>query len=125
VAQAAQGGGAVTVPEGVPEPCGCGSEDVVSGHGGDGLVVGLQILDSFCNPYDSTSCPRLWSMTLPADPPIDALGIPAHRLLPRPQSALEALGARLAAPGAGRLSLVSFSKMAVAGGSAARSGGAE
>jgi len=26
VAQAAQGGGAVTVPEGVPEPCGCGTE---------------------------------------------------------------------------------------------------
>jgi len=40
VAQAAQGGGAVTIPGGVPEPCGCGTEDVVSGHGGDGLVVG-------------------------------------------------------------------------------------
>ena len=40
VAQAAQGGGAVTVPGGVPEPCGCGTEDVVSGHGGDGLVAG-------------------------------------------------------------------------------------
>jgi len=26
VAQAAQGGGAVTVPGGVPEPCGCGTE---------------------------------------------------------------------------------------------------
>ena len=37
---AAQGGGAVTVPGGVPEPCGCGTEDVVSGHGGDGLAVG-------------------------------------------------------------------------------------
>jgi len=37
---AAQGGGGVTVPEGVPEPCGCGTEDVVSGHGGDGLAVG-------------------------------------------------------------------------------------
>ena len=34
------GGGAVTVPGGVPEPCGCGTEDVVSGHGGDGLTVG-------------------------------------------------------------------------------------
>ena len=40
MAQAAQGGGGVTVPGGVPEPCGCGTEDVVSGHGGDGLVVG-------------------------------------------------------------------------------------
>jgi len=29
VAQAAQGGGGVTVPGGVPEPCGCGTE----GHG--------------------------------------------------------------------------------------------
>ncbi len=26
VAQAAQGGGGVTVPGGVPEPCGCGTE---------------------------------------------------------------------------------------------------
>ena len=41
MAQAAQGGGAVTVPGGVPEPCGCGTEDVVSGHGGDVLTVGL------------------------------------------------------------------------------------
>jgi len=40
VAQAAQGGGAVTVPGGVPEPCGWGIEDVVSGHGGDALAVG-------------------------------------------------------------------------------------
>ena len=40
MAQAAQGGGAVTVPGGVPEPCGCGTEDVVTGHGGDGLAVG-------------------------------------------------------------------------------------
>ena len=29
MAQAAQGGGGVTVPEGVPEPCGCGTD----GHG--------------------------------------------------------------------------------------------
>jgi len=35
VAQAAQGGGGVTVPGGVPEPCGCGTE----GHGQ--LVAGL------------------------------------------------------------------------------------
>ena len=40
MAQAAQGGGAVTVPGGVAEPCGCGTEDIVSGHGGDGLVAG-------------------------------------------------------------------------------------
>jgi len=32
--QAAQGGGGVTVPGGVQEPCGCGTEDMVSGHGG-------------------------------------------------------------------------------------------
>ena len=31
VAQAAQGGGGLTVPGGVPEPCGCGTEDMVSG----------------------------------------------------------------------------------------------
>ena len=41
VAQAAQGGGGDTVPGGVQEPCGCGTE----GHGQwarcDGLLVGL------------------------------------------------------------------------------------
>jgi len=41
VAQAAQGGDGVTIPGGVPEPCGCGTEDVVSGHGGGRLAVGL------------------------------------------------------------------------------------
>ena len=46
VAQAAQGGGGVTVPGGVPEPCECGTEYMVSGHGGDGLVVELDILSS-------------------------------------------------------------------------------
>ena len=41
LAQSAQGGGAVTIPGGVPEPCGCGTEDVVSGHGGGGgLMIG-------------------------------------------------------------------------------------
>lgn len=54
---------------------------------------------------------------------------PAPRLLFRPAGAtLEVLGARLAAPGsgAGRVSLVSLSKMAAAGGGgAAGSGGAE
>ena len=38
--QATQGGGGVTIPGGVQEPCGCGTEDVVSEHGGDGLTVG-------------------------------------------------------------------------------------
>ena len=41
MAQAAQGGGGVTVPGGVAEPCGCGTEDVASGHGGGGLIFGL------------------------------------------------------------------------------------
>ena len=50
MAQAAQGGGGVTVPGGVPEPCGCGTEDVVSGHGGDGLVVGPGDLKGLFQP---------------------------------------------------------------------------
>jgi len=50
VAQAAQGGGGVTNPGGVPEPCGCGTEDVVSGHGGDGLMVGLGDLRGLFQP---------------------------------------------------------------------------
>jgi len=37
VAQAAQGSGGVTVPGGVQEPCGCGTEQ----HSGVGLTVGL------------------------------------------------------------------------------------
>jgi len=40
VAQAAQGGGGVTVLGGVQEPSGCSIEE----HGGDGLVVGLDDL---------------------------------------------------------------------------------
>ena len=50
VAQAAQGGGAVTVPGGVPEPCGCGTEDMVGGHGGDKLAVGLGDLRGLSQP---------------------------------------------------------------------------
>ena len=50
VAQAAQGGGGVTVPGGVPEPCGCGTEDVVSGHGGGRLTVGLGDLGGLFQP---------------------------------------------------------------------------
>ena len=53
MAQAAQGGGAVTVPGGVPEPCGCGTEDVGSGHGGGGPVVGLYGLSDLSNLNDS------------------------------------------------------------------------
>ena len=37
MAQAAHGGGGVTIPGGVQEPCGCG-------HGADGLVIGLDDL---------------------------------------------------------------------------------
>ena len=33
MAQAAQGGGGVTVPGGVPEPCGCGTEDMAGVSG--------------------------------------------------------------------------------------------
>jgi len=40
VAQAAQGRGGVTVPRSVQKPCRCGTEDMVSGYGGDGLTVG-------------------------------------------------------------------------------------
>jgi len=40
VAQTAQEGGGVTDPVGVPEPCGCGTEDVVSEHRGEGLADG-------------------------------------------------------------------------------------
>ena len=48
MAQAAHGGGAVTVHRGVEEPCGCG--DI----GGDGLKVGLDDLSSLSNLNDST-----------------------------------------------------------------------
>ena len=40
VAQAAQGGGGVTIPGGVQELCRCGTEGH-SGHGEDGLMAGL------------------------------------------------------------------------------------
>jgi len=32
------------------EPCECGTEDMVSGHGGDGLVVGLSDLGGLFQP---------------------------------------------------------------------------
>jgi len=41
--QAAQGGGGVTIPGGVQECRNVALRDVVSGHGGDGLVVGQMI----------------------------------------------------------------------------------
>ena len=47
VAQAAQGGGGVTVPGGVPEPCGCGTEG--SGHGVMGCWLGWVVLEVFSN----------------------------------------------------------------------------
>ena len=53
MAQAAQGGGGVTVPGGVPEPCGCGTEDVVSGHGGMGWRLDQVILEAFSSLNDS------------------------------------------------------------------------
>jgi len=50
----AQGGGGVTIPEGVPEPRGCGTE----GHGGQlawwgGLRVDWVIFMSFSSLYGS------------------------------------------------------------------------
>ena len=45
-----RGGGGVTIPGGVPEPCGCGTEDVVSGHGGGGLVAGPGHLRGLSQP---------------------------------------------------------------------------
>ena len=50
VAQAAQGGGEVTIPGGVPEPCGCGTEGRGQWAGGDGLVVGLGDLRGLFQP---------------------------------------------------------------------------
>jgi len=50
----AMGSTGVTVPGGVQ--CGCGTESMVSGHGGDGLVVGLGDLRDLFQPewfYDS------------------------------------------------------------------------
>ena len=46
VAQAAQGGGGITIPGGV----GVALRDMVSGHGGGGLVAELDSLRSFFQP---------------------------------------------------------------------------
>ena len=50
MAQAARGSDGVAVPGGVPEPCRCGTEDVVSGYGGDGLAVGPSDLRAIFQP---------------------------------------------------------------------------
>ena len=50
VAQAAQGGGAVTVSGGVQNCVDVALRDVVCGHGGDGLMVGLGGLRGFVQP---------------------------------------------------------------------------
>ena len=47
VAQAAQGGGAVTVPGGVEESCGCGTEGCGQWVWWAGLMVGLDDLRGF------------------------------------------------------------------------------
>ena len=50
VAQAVQGGGGVTVPGGVPEPCGCGTEGHRQWARCDGLLVGLGGLRGLFQP---------------------------------------------------------------------------
>ena len=53
MAQAAQGGDGVTVPGGVPELCGCGTEDMVSGQVGVGWWLDQVILEVFSNLNES------------------------------------------------------------------------
>jgi len=48
--EAAQGGGGVTAPGGVQEMWRCGTEGCGSGHGGDGLMVGLGDLSGLFQP---------------------------------------------------------------------------
>jgi len=50
LAQAAQRGVAVTIPGGVQEPQRRGTEDTVSGHGGDELMVGLNDTSGLFQP---------------------------------------------------------------------------
>ena len=47
------GSGGVTVPGGVQELWRCGSEGRVCGHGGDGLVVGIDNLRGISNLNNS------------------------------------------------------------------------
>ena len=44
------GRGGVTILGGVQETCRCGTEGCVSGHGGDGLMVGLDGLSGLFQP---------------------------------------------------------------------------
>lgn len=53
LAQDTQGRSAVTIPEGVQEACGYGT-DMVSGHGRDGLVVGQDDLSCLFQHSDTT-----------------------------------------------------------------------
>ena len=53
MAQAAQGGGGVAVPGDVQELWRCSTEDMVSWHGGYGLVLDLIISDVLSNLNDS------------------------------------------------------------------------
>ena len=54
MAQAAQGGGAVTVLGGVEEPCGCGTEGCGQWARWDGVGLDLVILEEvFCNLNDT------------------------------------------------------------------------
>ena len=53
MAQAALGGGAVTVPEGVKNRGDVALGDMVSGHGGDGLGLNLVILEVFSKLNDA------------------------------------------------------------------------
>jgi len=50
VSQAAQGGGGVTVPGGVQEPCRCGIEGRGQWHGGGGPMIGLGDLRDLFQP---------------------------------------------------------------------------
>ena len=51
--KAARGGGGVTVPGGVPEPWGCGTEGRGQWARWDGLGLGLGILEVLSNLNDS------------------------------------------------------------------------
>ena len=55
--QAAQVGGGVTVPGSAQEAWRCGAEghEAISGHGGDGLAVGLGDLSGFSNLNDEVT----------------------------------------------------------------------
>ena len=58
MAQAAQGGGGVTVPRGVQEKGGCGTERHGYRAQWDGLMVGLDVLSGLYNLNDSMKSSR-------------------------------------------------------------------